>query len=116
MAEREENAILHAAGHAVRAIAKAIGRSPSTISRELRRNAATRGGTLDYRASVAHWKADVRSPTQGRQARGQRSVTALRRGAPFGQDHPAGRRCCRRTTRTAMERLEQAPSTATADV
>ena len=43
----------------MRAIAGAIGRSPSTISRELRRNAATRGGKLDYRASVAHWKAEL---------------------------------------------------------
>ena len=29
------------------------------ISRELRRNAATRGGKLDYRASVAQWKAEL---------------------------------------------------------
>jgi hypothetical protein len=36
-----------------------IGRSPSTISRELRRNAATRGGKLEYRASVAQWKAEL---------------------------------------------------------
>jgi IS30 family transposase len=35
-----------------------LGRSASTISRELRRNAATRGGTLDYRASTAQWYAD----------------------------------------------------------
>ena len=54
LAEREEIAILHATGHGVRAIAGAIGRSPSTISRVLRRNAATRGGKLEYRASVAH--------------------------------------------------------------
>jgi hypothetical protein len=33
--------------------------APSTISRELRRNAATRGGKLDYRASVAQWKAEL---------------------------------------------------------
>jgi hypothetical protein len=32
----------------VRAIARKLGRLPSTISRELRRNAATRGGRLDY--------------------------------------------------------------------
>ncbi|MEE1810884.1 IS30 family transposase, partial [Streptomyces sp. BE133] len=32
---------------------------PSTISRELRRNAATRGGQLDYRASIAQWKAEL---------------------------------------------------------
>ncbi len=29
------------------------------ISRELTRNAATRGGRLDYRASVAQWKAEL---------------------------------------------------------
>lgn len=42
-----------------REIARAIGRDPGTISRELRRNAATRGGKLQYRASVAQWKADI---------------------------------------------------------
>ncbi len=55
-AEREEIALLRARGSGVRQIAAALGRSPSTISRELRRNAATRGGKLDYRASVAQWK------------------------------------------------------------
>ena len=34
-----------------------IGRDPSTISRELRRNAATRSGEQHYRALVAQWKA-----------------------------------------------------------
>ncbi len=43
----------------VRQIARALGRDPSTISRELRRNAATRGGKLDYRAGVAQWKAEL---------------------------------------------------------
>src|SRR4051795_7829999 len=33
------------------------GRAASTISRELRRNAATRGGGLDYRATAAQWHA-----------------------------------------------------------
>ncbi len=42
----------------VREIARRLGRHPSTISRELRRNAATRCGRLDYRASVAQWHAD----------------------------------------------------------
>jgi IS30 family transposase len=42
----------------VREIARRLGRSASTISRELRRNAATRGGTLQYRASTAQWKAE----------------------------------------------------------
>lgn len=58
-AEREEIALLKAQGSGVREIARAIGRDPSTISRELRRNAATRGGKLQYRASVAQWKADM---------------------------------------------------------
>jgi len=58
-AEREEIAILRAQGAGVRQIARQLGRDPSTISRELRRNAATRGGKLDYRASVAQWKADL---------------------------------------------------------
>ncbi len=57
--EREEIAVLRAQGAGVREIARRLGRSPSTISRELRRNAATRGGKLDYRASVAQWKADL---------------------------------------------------------
>jgi hypothetical protein len=57
-AEREEIALLRAQERGVRDIARRLGRSPSTISRELRRNAATRGGRLDYRASVAQWHAD----------------------------------------------------------
>ena len=57
--EREEIALLKAQGVGVREIARRLGRDPSTISRELRRNAATRGGKLDYRASVAQWKAEL---------------------------------------------------------
>lgn len=60
-AEREEIAILSARGFGVREIASQIGRSPSTVSRELRRNAATRGGGLEYRASTAQWHADRRA-------------------------------------------------------
>src|SRR5699024_2663204 len=55
--EREEIAIMHAKDQGVREIARALGRDPGTISRELRRNAATRAGTLEYRATVAQWKA-----------------------------------------------------------
>jgi len=58
--EREEIALLRAAGCGVREIARRVGRSPSTISRELRRNAATRSGGLEYRASTAQWHADQR--------------------------------------------------------
>ena len=59
-AEREEIAILRVRGFGVREIARRTGRSPSTISRELRRNAATRGGRLEYRAMAAQWHADQR--------------------------------------------------------
>ena len=41
----------------MRDIADRIGRSPSTISRELRRIAATGNGKISYRASTAQWKA-----------------------------------------------------------
>src|SRR5271170_827256 len=46
--EREEIAILNGQGVGVREIARRLGRAPSTISRKLRRNGATRGGKLEY--------------------------------------------------------------------
>ncbi|MCO8251888.1 MULTISPECIES: IS30 family transposase [Comamonas] len=58
-AEREEIALLRAQDVRVREIARLIGRSPSTVSRELTRNAATRSGKLEYRASVAQWKSEL---------------------------------------------------------
>src|SRR3954468_12134063 len=60
-AEREEIALLRGEGKGVREIAREIGRCPSTISRELRRNAATRSGRLEYRPSVAQWHAEQRA-------------------------------------------------------
>jgi IS30 family transposase len=57
-AEREEIALLRVEGLGVREVARRLGRAPSTISRELRRNAATRGGELDYRATTAQWHAE----------------------------------------------------------
>ncbi len=59
--EREEIAILRAQQVSVRAIARRIGRAPSTISRELRRNASTRTNELAYRATTAQWHAERRS-------------------------------------------------------
>jgi IS30 family transposase len=59
--EREEIAILRAYGYGVREIARHMDRSPSTISRELRRNAATRSGKLVYRAVIAQWHRDRRA-------------------------------------------------------
>lgn len=58
-AEREEIGLLRAQSVGVREIARRLGRSPSTVSRELTRNAATRSGRLEYRASVAQWKAEL---------------------------------------------------------
>lgn len=57
-AEREEIALYKAQGLGVCAIARKIGRSASTISRELRRNSATRSGGFEYRATTAQWHAD----------------------------------------------------------
>jgi len=68
--EREELAILRAQGHGVREIARCMARAPSTISRELRRNAATRSGGFAYRATTAQWHADraARRPKAARLA------------------------------------------------
>ena len=49
--EREEIALGRAAGEKIRAIAARLGRSPSTVSRELMRNAEPSGR---YRATTAH--------------------------------------------------------------
>jgi IS30 family transposase len=51
LAQREEVALGRARGDSIRAIAAIIGRSPSTVSRELRRNADRLGR---YRATSAH--------------------------------------------------------------
>ena len=59
MSEREEIAVLRGQ-LSVRDIAQRLGRSPSTISRELRRN-ATDGDPGRYRATVAQAEADRRA-------------------------------------------------------
>jgi IS30 family transposase len=56
--EREEIAVARAGGESMRLIARRLGRSPSTISRELVRNADRGGG---YRATTAHTRAYVRA-------------------------------------------------------
>jgi IS30 family transposase len=84
-AGREEIALLRAQKFGVREIARRLGRSPSTISRELRRNAGTRSGSLTYRASTAQWHADRRG---GRPKPAKLSVNAeLRR---YVQDRLSG--------------------------
>lgn len=90
-AEREEIAILHAQGQGVRQIARTLGRDPGTISRELRRNCATRSGKQEYRATVAQWKAQeaARRPKPAKLATNQRLhdyVQARLNGVVLGPD------------------------------
>ena len=59
--ERENIALWRAQGAGVREIARRLGRAPSTISRELRRNVSTRTYRLDYKASTAQWHAERRA-------------------------------------------------------
>ena len=56
--DREQIALWRAQGHGVREVARRLARAPSTISRELRRNAATRSGGFEYRATTAQWHAE----------------------------------------------------------
>ena len=58
LAEREEIAVGLAAGDSVRVIAARLGRAPSTVSREVRRNCLWRGR---YRATSAQRRAEVRA-------------------------------------------------------
>jgi IS30 family transposase len=69
-AEREEIALLRAQGDTMQEVARRLGRAASTISRELRRNAATRSGGLEYRATIAQWHAErsARRPKQAKLA------------------------------------------------
>jgi transposase, IS30 family len=57
-AEREEISVGHGQGLGVRVIARQLGRSPSTVSRELKRNSGRDG---PYRATIAQQRADERA-------------------------------------------------------
>lgn len=57
LAEREDIAAWRAEGVAVREVARRLGRSPGTVSKELSRNSTSRG----YRASPAHGRAEERA-------------------------------------------------------
>ena len=78
--DREEISLWRAHGGGVREIARRLGRAASTISRELRRNAATRGGGLEYRATTAQWHAarlpEPAGPHHRRHAHADRRVLA----------------------------------------
>jgi len=58
VAEREEIAVGVAAGEPLRVIAARLGRAPSTVSREIRRNSPRQGG---YRAVAAQAQAEFRA-------------------------------------------------------
>jgi IS30 family transposase len=58
LAEREEISRALVVGHSIRAIAARIGRAPSTVSREVKRN----GGRVGYRATLADEAAWDRAP------------------------------------------------------
>lgn len=64
LTEREEIALLLVQGHSVCEIARRLGRAASTVSREIRRNAATRIGNFEYRATTAqgHGERAARRP------------------------------------------------------
>ncbi len=108
--EREEIALLKAQGKGVREIAREIGRDPGTISRELRRNAATRSGKLEYRASVAQWKADMaaRRPKTAKLVANPR-LHAYVQERLSGQISRPGRHRRRRAGDRRVDRAEQAP-------
>jgi len=86
LAEREQIALLRAQSQGVREIAHQLARSPSTISRELRRNAATRSGGFEYRAITAQWHADR---SARRPKRAKLAINAVLR--RYVQDRLAGK-------------------------
>jgi IS30 family transposase len=85
--EREEIALLKVQDHGVREIARRIGRDPSTISRELRRNAATRAGQWVYRAGVAQWKAQQAGKRPKPAKLATPTAAGLRRAQARGSGH-----------------------------
>src|SRR5699024_7737588 len=84
-AEREEIAILTSQEVGVREIARRLGRDPGAISRELRRNAATRGGRLIYREGVAQ-----RNAQQAAKRRKVGKIVTSRRLRDYVQERLAG--------------------------
>ena len=91
-AEREEIALLRAKGRGVREIARRIGRAASTVSRELRRNAATRSGGSEYRATTGAVACRTRVATpEGGEAGNERHSAPIRGRSPFRPRHSSRR-------------------------
>ena len=111
-AERQEISLLYAQQLGVQDIARRLEQAPSTISRELRRNAATRGGKLQYRATAAQCKAERAAQRHnGTTAQGGKACTQRRVGSL------CSRAACREPTGHAWQAatrpanaLERAPA------
>jgi IS30 family transposase len=87
--ERERLAALKAEGLSLRAIARALGRAASTVSRELRRNALPKGGYLPVHAEGCYRERRQRPAVLERDERLGRESGSLRRAAEsprFGVD------------------------------
>lgn len=108
--EREEIALLRVQGKGVRQIARATGRDPSTISRELRRNTATRSATPGYRASVAQWKAELTAKRPKPAKLVTNPQPRLRRREAVGPDLSPRRHDCPWSTAPTLHRQRQASS------
>src|SRR5689334_24825482 len=67
--ERERLAELKAEGLSLRAMARALGRAASTVSRELRRNALPKGGHLPVHAEGCYRERRQRPAVLGRDKR-----------------------------------------------
>ena len=93
-ADREEIACRWAGGEGVRAIARAVGRPPSTISRELARGTVRRKS--GYRATVAQAAAD---------ARARRPKTALLAANDRLREHVQQRLLCKDSPEQISRRL-----------
>ena len=95
LAEREEIAVLRAGGCGVREIARRTARSPSTISRELRRKRRDPGrpaGVPGHGCPVARGPAGT--PPEGREAGCEPGPAGVRARPARRRDHQAGWRSC----------------------
>src|SRR3954453_17316130 len=86
--ERERLAALKAEGLSLRAIARALGRAASTVSRELRRNALPKGGYLPVHAEGCYLDRRQRQAVLERDER-------LRPAPPPPASRPGARRAAR---------------------
>lgn len=107
-AEREEIALLKAQDHGVREIARRIDRSPSTVSRELRRNAATRQRQVEAPGRRAVEGRARGSSPEDCQARRQPAAARVRPGAAGRRGPPSGRHGRGRSESRTVEGSQQA--------